>query len=197
MKKLLMTFGVFLALLAFSGIAAQAEVVTFQKEITVPGMSKSQVFEKVRTWASLYSRNYSMDAKAGTVMSVGEIIYPSPPIDRIQYSILYDMKNRIAGNKVIVTFEKVMLKSPTTYNSETLEVLSGDTKPIKERKDVLAANKSLSHIANNLEAYLLGKDAASCPLLKCPDCALLCPTLIEMQEHEKVHEPMKPAPDMK
>lgn len=194
MKKLLMTLGMLLATTALSGMIAQAETVTVTKVISVPGANKEQVLEKVQTWAGKYSRSYSGDAKSGIVMTSGEITYPSPSVDRIQYTIFFEMKNKIQGNKNTVTFEKVMLKSPSQFLSDSNETIAGQASPIKSKKDIAAANKALAHVADNLEAYLLAKSDAACPLMKCPDCGLLGTSPEEMKEHMKGHEQMKGHP---
>jgi len=195
MKKLIMTLGMFLATIALSGVAAQAETVTVKKVIAVSGATSSQVMEKVKTWAEKYGRSYNVDAQTGIVVASGEITYPSPSVDRIQYTILFEMKNKIQGNKNTVTFEKVMLKSPTHYYQEQNETVAGQTSKIREKKDIAAANKVLANIADNLEAFMLGKSAEACPLEKCPECAVMCPTSDEMKEHMKTHEHMKGHPE--
>ncbi|MHC1697928.1 MAG: hypothetical protein AB9919_07725 [Geobacteraceae bacterium] len=196
MKKLIMTLGMFLATVAFSGMAAQAKTLAVNKVIAVPGATSAQVLEKVKTWAGMYGRYYNIDAKTGVVVASGEISYPSPSIDRIQYTILFEMKNKIQGNKDTVTFEKVMLKSPVSYiSSDGNEEIASQTVPVKAKKDVAAATKVLNHIADNLEAYLLAKSDAACPLEKCPDCQLLTPSSEEMKEHMKTHEHMKGHPE--
>jgi hypothetical protein len=193
MKKLIMTLGMFLTTIALYGLTAQAETIAITKVISVPGANKEQVLEKVQTWSGKYGRSYNVDAKTGIVVASGEIIYPSPSIDRIQYTILFEMKNRIQGNKDTVTFEKVMVKSPTNY-LEYGEAIAGQASPVKSKKDVAAATKILTHVANNLEAYLFGKSTEACSLVKCPECAVLCPSSEEMKEHMKVHEHMKGHP---
>lgn len=195
MKKMIMTLGMFLATIALFGVTAQAETVAVKKVIAVPDATSSQVMEKVKTWAEKYGRSYNVDAKTGIVAASGEITYPSPSVDRIQYTILFEMKNKIQGNKDTVTFEKVMLKSPTTYLPETMESIAGQASPVKSKKDIAAANKVLANIADNLEAFLLGKSAEACPLEKCPECAVLSPTSEKMQEHMKTHEHMKGHPE--
>lgn len=193
MKKLIMTLGMFLATMALTGIAAQAETLAIKKVITIPGATSNQVMEKVKTWAGKYGRSYNVDSKTGIVVASGEITYPSPSIDRIQHTILFEMKNKIQGNKDTVTFENVMLKSPDTYVSSGAneEMIAGQTNPVKVKKDVAVANKALADIADNLEAYLLSRSDADCPLMKCPDCSLLSPSSEKMKEHMKTHEHMK------
>lgn len=195
MKKLIMTFGMFLATIALSGLTAQAETVAVKKVITVPGATKAQVVEKVKDWAGKFGRYYNVDAKTGIVTANGEITYPSPSIDRIKYTILFEMKNTIQGNKDTVTFEKVMLKSPEVFLSDSNQTIAGSTEKIKAKRDVAAATKVLNHIADNLEAYLLAKSDAACPLEKCPHCKLLAPSSEEMKEHMKTHEHMEGHPE--
>lgn len=194
MKKILIVSGMFMATIALSGMAAQAETVAIRKVIAVPGATSSQVMEKVKSWAGKYGRSYNLDAKTGIVLASGEITYPSPSIDRIKYTILFEMKNTIKGNKDTVTFEKVMLKAPEIFLSDSGQTIAGYTEQIKAKKDVAAATKVLNHIADNLEAYLLAKSDTACPLEKCPHCQLLAPSPEEMQEHMKIHEHMKGYP---
>lgn len=186
--KTIMALGTLIASVALFGMTAQAGTFPVTRVIEVPGATSGHVMEKVKTWAGKYGRSYNVDAKTGIVVASGEITYPSPSVDRIQYTILFEMKNKIQGNKDTVTFEKVMLKSPTQYYQEQNETVAGQTSKIRDKKDVVAANKALANIADNLEAFLLGKSTESCPLMKCPECAVLCPTSEEMKDHMKTHE---------
>lgn len=187
MKKLMLSFGMLITTIAF-GMAAQAGTFPVTKVIEVPGATKDQIVDKVSAWAGSYAQDSKVDARTGVVTSKGMIVYPAPPVDRIQYVIAFDMKNTVTDNKNTVTFDNVVLKSPTTYSAETGEAFAGSTMPVKSEKDVAAATSRLTYVADNLEAYLLGKGAGSCPLTKCPECAVLCPTSDEMKEHMKTHE---------
>lgn len=197
MKRLLMTAGMFIAAFALSVMTAQAETATFRKVIEVRGADKEQVMEKVSAWADMYGRSCNKDTKDGIVTVNGEITYPSPPVDRIQYSILFEMKNRIVGNRNEVTFDKVMLKSPTQYVSNGPPI-AGQTYPLTSgavtRKDMAAVNNRLTYVSDNLGAYLLSRTDTSNPLMKCPDCAALCTSPGEMKEHMKSHELMNVQP---
>jgi len=193
MKKLFLTIGMLITSIALYGMAAQAGTFPVTKVIEVPGATKEQVMDKVSAWAGSYGKASKVDAKTGSITATGEIAYPSPPLDRIQHTIAFEMKNTVQGNKDIVTFDKVMLKSPIEY-LEYGRTSGGQTSPLKTEKDIAAATSRLAYIADNLEAYLLGKGTESCPLVKCPDCAVLCPTSEEMKEHMKTHEHMKGRP---
>lgn len=187
MKKLFLTLGMLITTIALYGVTAQAGTVAVTKVIEVPGATEKQVMDKVSAWTGSYGQASQVDAKTGTITTKGEITYPSPPVDRIQYTIAYDMKNTVRGNKNTVTFENVMLKSPANYLSESDETIAGQASPLKTERDRAAATSRLTYVTDNLEAYLLGKSDASCPLTKCPECAVLCPTSEEMKEHMKSH----------
>jgi hypothetical protein len=199
MKKLIIILGVFIAAAGFYGVSAQAESVSVNKVIEVPGANSEQLLDLVSSWAGRYAQSYVVDPKTGLVLASGEITYPSPPIDRIQYTIPFEMKNSIQGNKNTVTFEKVMLKSPTTYLPSDTGAgptsIKGKLEPIESKSDIATANKVLTHIADNLESYLLKKSDAGCPLFKCPNCKLLCPSSEDMKEHMKTHEGTKVLPE--
>lgn len=188
MKKLLVTLGILLAATSLTGLTVRAETALFKKVIVVPGASNQEVVEKVKAWAGQYARVNDVASETGTVVANGEITYPSPPIDRIQYTILFDMKNDIQGNTDTVTFENVMLKSPDRYvSSDANEQIAGKTTPVKSEKDMAAANKRLSYITDNLESYLLTKTEVAGPLMKCPECPVLGTSPEEMKEHMKLH----------
>jgi len=190
MKKI-MTFGMLVASVVLYGMTAQAATFPVTRVIEVPGATKAEVMDKVSTWAGSYAQTSKVDATTGVVTAKGEISYPSPPVDRIQYTIAFEMKNTVQGNKNTVTFDNVMLKSPANYLADSGEVVAGTAGPIKSERDKAAAASRLTYVADNLEAFLQGKSAESCPLVKCPECAVLCPTSEEMKEHMKTHEQMK------
>ena len=187
MKRMLVTLGMLITSVALYGMTAQAETFPVTKVIEVPGATEKQVMDKVATWTGSYGQASQVDAKTGTITTKGEITYPSPPVDRIQYTIAYDMKNTIQGNKNTVTFENVMLKSPTNYLTESDEAIAGKASPVKTDQDRAAATSRLTYVADNLEAYLLAKSEASCPLVKCPECPVMGTSPEEMKEHMKSH----------
>lgn len=190
MKKLMLSLGMLVTTIAF-GVTAQAATFPVTRVIEVPGATKAEVMDKVSAWAGNYAKTSKVDAKTGVVTAKGEISYPSPPVDRIQYTIAFEMKNTVQGNKNTVTFDNVTLKSPANYLSETGEMIPGSAGPIKSERDKAAAASRLTYVTDNLEAFLQGKSAESCPLVKCTECAVLCPTSNEMKEHMKTHEQMK------
>lgn len=102
MKRLFLTLGMLVAMGAVIGTSAYAENLAVNKVIKVPGATREQLFQKVRTWSERYGRSYSADGKSGVIVANGEIEYPSPPIDRIQYSFLFKIKNSVRKNKVAV-----------------------------------------------------------------------------------------------
>jgi len=197
MKRLISTLGMFIASFAFLAITAHAETVAINKTIEVPGATKEQVLNKVREWSSRYAQGYNVDSKAGIIVANGEITYPDPPVDRIQFTIVYNMKNTIEGNKDTVTFEGVMLKSPAEYVPASTSMgpatIGGELKPLKAKRDIVAANNVLTYTADNLKDYLLGKTGTVGPLMRCPECGVTSPTGPTMKEHMKGHEHMKRA----
>lgn len=194
-KKLLLIMGVSMATVFFLGQSALADLTTLSKVIEVPGANEKQLLDKVRAWADKYATSHYVEAKSGLVTASGEMTYPSPPIDRIQYTIKFEIRNSIEGNRNTVTFEKVMLKSPETYlPSDTgggPTSIPSKLEPLQSREDIAAANRVMTHVAASIEAFLLKKNDSACPLVKCPKCGVLCPSSEEMKEHMKRHEHMK------
>lgn len=193
MKKVFLAFGMLIATAAFLGISAQAaQTVAVKKVIEVPGASSGQVFDKARSWGETYGNVSSADPKSGVLVSSGEIAYPSPPVDRIQYTILFKAKSSVQNNKDTVTFEDVMLKAPISYTTESVGASTpytgGEITEVKSGKDIAAANKALDYVATNIGDYLLGKTETTCPLVKCPECPALATSPEEIKEHMKTHE---------
>ncbi|MEA5114273.1 MAG: hypothetical protein VB050_09605 [Geobacteraceae bacterium] len=187
MKRLVLMVAMLITTIALYGLDVQAAGFPYSKVIEVPGASKEQVLEKLRTWSGNYADTYNVDDKTGTVTSTGVITYPSPPIDRIQYTIAFEMKNTVQGGKDTVTFDKVVLKSPTTYMLESGEKVAGVSVPVKDERDIAAATNRLNYVADNLETYLQGKSTVACPLVKCPECPVLGTTSEELKGHMKEH----------
>ena len=199
MKRLLLIFGMLVAVGGFLGIKARAaETDMLQRVIEVPGATKEKIFDKVRTWSETYAQSISSDPKTGVIVANGEIAYPSPTIDRIQYTILFKMKNTIQDNKDVVAFEDVKLKAPESYLAESVGAskpyIGGEVVAVKSKKDLTAANNILSYVANNLGDNLLNKTDTACPIEKCRECGLLTTTPAEMKEHMKGHSDQKPSP---
>jgi hypothetical protein len=193
MKKLFLILGMFITTIALYGVTAQAGTFGVTKVIEVPGATDKQVMDKVSAWAGSYAQASQVDARTGIVTVKGEITYPSPPVDRVLYTIAFEMKNTVQGDKDIVTFDKVMLKSPKEY-LEYGPPIAGQTSKLESDKDIAAATSRLTYVTDNLETYLLGKSDAACPLVKCPECSVLCPTSEEMMEHMKTHPEHGTAP---
>ena len=191
MKKLFLTLCMFVAIGALIGTSAHAENLTVKKVIEVPGATKGQIMQKVREWSANYAKFYSADAKSGIVVANGEIAYPSPPIDRIQYRFLFKIKNTVQNNRDTVTFEDVMLQAPRSYMTESVGASTpyygGEVNPVKSKKDIAAANKVLNYVAVNLEDYLHGKASTACPMGRCPECGILQTSPKETNEHIKTH----------
>ncbi len=190
MKKLFITLCMFVATGAFLAASANAEAVAVNKAIEVPGATKEQLIQKVREWSERYTEFYSVDANS--VVANGEIAYPSPPIDRVQYVFLFKIKNYVQNNKVTVTFEDVMLRTPRQYSAEsgdTMSYIGGKAEPVKSKKDIAAANKILNYTAVNLEDFLHKKTVTSSPLERCEVCGLLLTSPAELKKHyEKFHK---------
>jgi len=199
MKRLLLIFGVLVAAGGFLGINARAaETDMLQRVIEVPGATKEKIFDKVRTWSETYAQSISSDPKSGVIVAKGEISYPSPTVDRVQYTILFKMKNTIQNNKVAVAFEDVMLKAPKSYLAESVGVsqpfIGGEVVPVKSKKDKMAADNILNYVTDNLGDTLLNKTESASTLERCKECGLLTTTPAEMKEHMKGHSGQKPAP---
>lgn len=199
-KTMLIISGVLAAMLTIpmAGFAGQSgdksvagNTIANSKVIVLPGATQEQMFNKVRDWSKRFTSSVSEEPASGLIVSKGEITYPSPTINRIQYTILFTMKNVIQGNRDTVTFEKVLLKSPTSYIQETNEKIASTTDPITSESDRIAAQKVLTRLTGNLEASLLAKSDEGCSLTKCPECATLSSSPTEMKEHMKTHEHMK------
>lgn len=189
--------GVLLSAIALSGMPALAETVLSKKVIEVPSAKSNQILEKVVAWSGKYARTYNTESNL--VTAKGEISYPTPPTDRIQYTILFDMKNVIQGDKDTVTFDNVMLKAPERYtSSDGNERIKSETYPLASRavtkNDVAAVNSRLIYIANNLETFLLSQGDSACPMTKCPECGVLQTSKEEMKEHMKEHGHKKGCP---
>jgi hypothetical protein len=191
MKRILLFLSMFIATSAPLAMAAQEDNVAFQKIIDLPGASTQQILDKVRAWSGRYGTSYNLDANSGVVVTNGEIAYPSPSIDRIQYTFVFKMSNKVQGTKDMVTFEKVSMKSPTTYLPDDTATgptsISGKEEAIKSTKDVAAEKNVLNYLADNLGDFLLNQSVTTCPLEKCPECGVLYPSSDEMKEHLKGH----------
>ncbi len=190
MKRLFLTLGMLVVTGVFVGTSAYAENLTVKKVIEVPGATKEQLFQKVLEWPERYGRFYSADENSGVIVTNGEIEYPSPPIDRIQYSFLFKIKNSIQKNKVTVAFEDVMLKTHKSYVAESVAgqpYIGGEVGPVQSKKDIAAANKILNYVATNLADYLHSKATTSCPMERCKECGLLCTSPEQMKEYMKLH----------
>jgi hypothetical protein len=181
----------------FQVVSAHAANVAINKVIEVPGATNEQIIQKVRTWAKTYAQNYHVDSKTGTIAVNGEIAYPSAPINRILYTFLFKMENKIQNNKDTVTFEDVTLKAPVSYLAADTPMgpttIGGETEPVKSKKDIEAANKVLTNIAVNLDDYLHNKSETACPLERCKDCGVLSTSPEDMKEHMKGHTGHDPA----
>lgn len=206
MKKLIPMLGVFFAISALmAGTVLAAQAVRVEKVVEVPGASQQDVYQRALSWSEKYGTVVSSDPNSGIIVTKSQITYPSPTVDRIQYTLMYNMRNRIAGNTSTVTFEDVMLKAPRYYTAESagpgtpFTSTGGEITPVKSKKDVEAANKALNYVATNYADSVTGKTGTASPLLKCPECSTLAPSPEELKEHEKIHggghQPAEPLPE--
>ncbi len=167
MKKVLKVFSMLAATVAFLGASAYTATAEIGKVIEVPGATKAQLFQKVRTWAGRCGNDLTGDENAGVIVTNEEFAYPSPSIDRIQYTFLYKQKNTIQDNRVTVAFDDIMLKAPRIYIPDAdsgLPYYGGETGPVTSKSDMAAENKILSSETTNLSDYLHGTAPLTCSI---------------------------------
>lgn len=147
--------------------------VIVSKVVVVPGANKEQIFDKVCDWSRRYTRSSCVDKSTGTIVSAGEISYPSSTIDRIQYTFLFTVKNSVQGNRNTVSFEKILMQSPTVYDSENNAEIPGKTCQITSERDRTAAKKALTYLTDKLESYLLTGSDEGHVIIRCPSCEIV------------------------
>jgi hypothetical protein len=158
MNKLFLFFLMLLAGCAGLQKAPQEQAMSISKIIEVPGASKEQMFKNTKGWVSMFVQLKNADSAAGIILAKGEVAYPSPPIDRIEYTFVFTMKNEIRDNKDMVTFDQIMLRSPIGYlpvdtGAGEKYIPATESVPVS-KKDVEAAKYAIGYIADNLESYL-------------------------------------------
>lgn len=161
MKRLFIFFLLLMAGCAGMQKAPQEQAMSISKVIEVPGSSKEQIFKNTQGWANMFVQLKSADSNAGIILANGEVGYPSPPVDRIEYTFVFTMKNEIRDNRDMVTFDKIMLRSPKEYlpvdtGGGEKYIPATESVPVS-KKDVEAAQYAVGYIADNLERYLQTK----------------------------------------
>jgi hypothetical protein len=161
MKKLYLLLLVFVA--GSVGIqTAQADsLMKVTKAIEVNGESKDQIFKNAHDWVVRHGHLNSDNPNAGVILGTVEIGYPSAPVDRVQYTYVFQMKHEIQNNKDTVTFERIMLKSPKEYILEGLfpddYVGGGKETPVTSKRDRETAQFLFNSITDNLKDSLQTK----------------------------------------
>lgn len=158
MKKLFLFLLLLLTGCAGMQKAPQEQSMSINKVIEVPGVSQEQIFNKTHDWAVKYVQLENADRNSGVLVARGEVAYPSPSVDRIQYTFVFTMRNEIQDNKAMVTFDKIMLKAPLSYLPESVGVskpyIGGEERPVVAKKDMEAAQYAIGYIEDNLQSYL-------------------------------------------
>jgi hypothetical protein len=156
MKRLFVLL--FMLVAGCAGVQRAPEPTTLQKVIETPSLTQEQTFNKTQKWVARYLDLQSATPSTGVIVARGEVGYPSPSIDKIQYTFVFRMKNTIVDNKDVVTFDNVMLRTPKSYIIEdeylAKSYTGGEEVAITSPKDAAAANKALSYISDNLADYL-------------------------------------------
>jgi hypothetical protein len=150
---------VFLFLSGCAGVqtAPQEHAMTISKIIEVPGSTKEQIFKKANNWVEKNWRLYSSNVDSGVIIGSGEVGYLSAPVDRLDYTFVFQMRHEIQDNNDTVTFEKIMLKSPKDYSADYSTenaYTGGEESPITSKKDSEAAQDVFHHISDNLTDFL-------------------------------------------
>jgi hypothetical protein len=158
MRKLFLFFLLLLTGCAGMQAAPQEQTMSISKIIVVPGASEEQIYNNTKGWVNMFVQLKNADSNTGIILAKGEVAYPSPPIDRIEYTFVFTMKNEIRDNKDTVTFEKIMLRSPKQYlpldtGAGEKYIPSTESTPTAKR-DVEAAQNAIGYIADNLQSYL-------------------------------------------
>lgn len=156
MKKLL--FLLLMVLMGCAGVRKTPEQASLQRVLEVPGMTGSQVFDKSYSWVVKYMNLQSANPSTGAIVARGEVAYPSPPPDRVEYTIVFRMKNQAADNRDVVTFDNVMLKAPRQYSLEATRMspsfTGGEETSMTSPGDAAVADAVFNILADNLKQYL-------------------------------------------
>ncbi|HKZ16091.1 MAG TPA: DUF4468 domain-containing protein [Geobacteraceae bacterium] len=194
MKRLFLLL--FLLVAGCAGIqkVPQEQTMTITKVVQVPGMTKDEIFNKTNEWVTENLQAVSADIKSGIILAEGEVDYPAPDADRVDYTFVFTMKNEIREDKNYVTFGNIMLKFPTPYISEAYTVqkyTGGEEIRVTSERDRQAAEKALEHIAGNLSKYLKGTAE---PLVRCATCGAIFTSPECLTEHLKHHPQHRTVP---
>jgi hypothetical protein len=158
MNKLIILGVLLLAGWATLGRAAEDRFTSYSRTIEVPGMSKSQIFAKTNEWVVRYANFDSADKENGVILGHGEVAYPSPPVDRIEYTFTFKMRDNIQDNRETVTFDPIMIRSAKSYYNKApysgKEYSGGEESVITGKKDALVAKGLADYLTDNLEGYL-------------------------------------------
>ncbi|HET6420386.1 MAG TPA: DUF4468 domain-containing protein [Geobacteraceae bacterium] len=167
MKRILIIFVLLLA-----GCAAYSPMppgeMTILTKMEAPGLSKQEIFDKSEIWMErhLFSRGKIIreaDMGTGVIVANGYINYPAEgkleAIHRIQYTITFDMKVKVADSAVTVAFSDLLLDIPRNYLVygrwwPLQEYSGGYSEPIEDRADFDAAKRGLLEVAEKLGGCL-------------------------------------------
>ncbi len=163
MKRLFFIFVLLLAGCAAYRPMPPAEM-TIVTKLEAPDLSKEEIFRKSKIWMErhLYSRGKiirNADRGAGVIIANGYIDYPATgkleTIDRIQYTITFDMEEKISGSVVTLTFYDLLLDIPKYYHVygrwwPLQEYSGGFSVPVEENADFDAAKRGLLEVAERL-----------------------------------------------
>jgi hypothetical protein len=141
---------------------------TIRTKMEVPGLAKEEIFRKSKIWIErhMYSREKiirNVDRKAGVIVASGYIDYPASgqleAINRIQYTISFNMKEEITDSGATLTFSDLLLDIPKYYHVYSRywplqEYTGGFSVPIEYREDFDAAKRGLLQVAGRLEECL-------------------------------------------
>jgi hypothetical protein len=146
--------------------------VTIGTEITAPGLSGRQIFDRSKEWIvrHLYSKENIIeiaDRNAGIIVANGSIDYPATgkleSIERIQYTISFVMREEINYSRINLTFNDLELYIPKNYRHSRFwsmeEYTGGYYVPLRERSDYEAARRGLLDISRRLGDYLRSNSA--------------------------------------
>ena len=98
MKKILLLLSLFLA--GCAGMKTQPqESLTITKVIYVDSAGKEQIFKNAHKWVVTYWHLTSANPDSGIIMGTGEVGYPSAPVDRVEYTYVFQMRHEIQDNK--------------------------------------------------------------------------------------------------
>jgi hypothetical protein len=138
--------------------ASQEGAASISRRLETPVRTKAELTAKTTEWMKRHLQLESFDPATGIIRAKGVIDYPSPPIDRIQYKIVFEMESRILDNANAVTLNNVLLRTPERYISSDasagMDVIPACDEPVERRKDLKAVSDAAKQILDDLENYL-------------------------------------------